>query len=41
MYIIGEVNDIDGASGGFNLHYAWGSGIVAARDIIRKIKESE
>ena len=41
MYIIGEVNDIDGASGGYNLHYAWGSGILAARDIIRKIKESE
>jgi predicted Rossmann fold flavoprotein len=41
MYIIGEVNDIDGASGGYNLHYAWGSGIVAARDIIRKITESE
>ncbi|MDO8963741.1 MAG: aminoacetone oxidase family FAD-binding enzyme [Coriobacteriia bacterium] len=29
LYAAGEVLDIDGRSGGFNLHWAWASGIVA------------
>jgi predicted Rossmann fold flavoprotein len=33
LYIIGEVLDIDGASGGYNLHFAWMSGILAAKAI--------
>ena len=41
MYIIGEVADIDGTSGGYNLHYAWGSGVITANNIARIIKESE
>lgn len=41
MYIIGELADVDGNTGGYNLHYAWSSGIAAATDIARKINESE
>ena len=41
MYIVGELADIDGNSGGYNLHYAWGSGITSAIDIAKKIEESE
>lgn len=33
LYIIGELLDIDGASGGYNLHFAWLSGILAAMAI--------
>jgi len=29
LYAAGEVLDVDGRSGGFNLHWAWASGIVA------------
>ncbi len=29
LFAAGEVLDIDGRSGGFNLHWAWASGIVA------------
>ena len=31
IYVCGEALDVDGACGGFNLHWAWGSGLVAAR----------
>jgi predicted Rossmann fold flavoprotein len=33
LYIVGEVLDIDGSSGGYNLHFAWMSGILAALSI--------
>ena len=33
LYILGELLNVDGRSGGFNLHFAWGSGYVAARAI--------
>jgi len=31
LFAAGEVLDIDGRSGGFNLHWAWASGIVAGQ----------
>ena len=31
LYFTGEVLDIDGDCGGFNLHFAWGSGYIAAQ----------
>lgn len=34
LYIAGECLDIDGRSGGFNLHFAWTSGILAARNAV-------
>ena len=36
LYISGELIDVDGASGGYNLFFAWLSGIVAARSIVNK-----
>ena len=30
LYILGELLDVDGRSGGFNLHFAWGCGFAAA-----------
>lgn len=33
LYIIGEVLDIDGACGGFNLSFAWISGLICANSI--------
>ena len=33
LSIIGEVLDVDGASGGYNLHFAWLSGMIAGRAI--------
>lgn len=29
LYLVGEVLDVDGICGGYNLHFAWGSGIHA------------
>jgi len=36
LFITGELLDVDGQSGGFNLHFAWASGIIAARSIIKE-----
>ncbi len=30
LYVLGELLDVDGRSGGFNLHFAWGCGFTAA-----------
>ena len=31
LYILGEMLNVDGRSGGFNLHFAWGCGYTAAQ----------
>ena len=31
LYVAGELLDLDGDSGGYNLHLAWTSGILAGR----------
>jgi len=36
LYIIGEVLDVTGRLGGFNLHWAWASGYAAAKDLAKK-----
>ena len=33
LYICGEMLNVDGDCGGFNLHFAFGSGIKAAKNI--------
>ncbi len=35
LYVTGELLDADGRSGGFNLHFAWTSGILAGRAAAR------
>lgn len=37
LYAVGEVLDIDGDSGGFNLHFAWASALAAVKSIKEKI----
>ncbi len=36
LYFTGEILDVDGLCGGFNLQFAWSSGILAARDILKR-----
>lgn len=38
LYIIGELVDIDGICGGYNLHWAWTSGIIAGENIIKNFR---
>ncbi|MBF0594592.1 MAG: aminoacetone oxidase family FAD-binding enzyme [Candidatus Omnitrophica bacterium] len=38
LYFAGEVIDVDGRIGGFNLHWAWASAVSAARVIAKKVK---
>lgn len=35
LYLIGEVLDVDGDCGGFNLHWAWASAYAAAKAVTR------
>ena len=37
LYILGELLDVDGICGGYNLHFAFASAYVAANDIISKV----
>lgn len=45
LFAAGEVLDIDGRSGGFNLHWAWASGIVAgeaaARAAVKRLAQHD
>lgn len=36
LYLIGELVDVDGTCGGYNLHWAFASGYYAAKSIIKK-----
>ena len=38
LYFVGETLDCAGSCGGFNLHWAFGSGIAAGRDAARRIQ---
>ena len=38
LYFVGETLDCAGSCGGFNLHWASGSGIAAGRDAVRSLK---
>lgn len=37
LFFAGEVLDVDGRIGGFNLHWAWASGRVAGEAIVKKL----
>lgn len=39
LYLIGEVLDVDGDCGGYNLQFAWSSAYMAARDIVKNVEE--
>ena len=36
LYVTGELLDVDGQSGGFNLHFAWASGWLAAKHLVEE-----
>lgn len=38
FYVLGELLDVDGNCGGYNLHFAFASGVLAAKDILRKVR---
>ena len=38
IYFAGEILDVDGICGGYNLHFAWASGYIAAKAIIKNKK---
>ena len=33
LYFAGEIMDVDGPCGGYNLHFAWSSGIAAGKSV--------
>lgn len=41
LYIGGELLNVDGASGGYNLYFAWLSGVVIGRKIVYEIGENK
>ena len=38
LFVLGEVANVDGTCGGYNLHYAWASAIKASQKIAKDIK---
>ena len=38
IYTCGEILDVDGMCGGYNLHFAYASGYFASQEIIKKLK---
>lgn len=41
LYLAGEVMDVDGDFGGYNLQWAWSSGYVAAKALAKQISEGK
>ena len=41
LYLAGEILDVDGRIGGFNLHWAWASASVVAAGLARAVKPNE
>ena len=37
LYLTGEVLDVDGICGGYNLHWAWATGTIAGKAAANKI----
>ena len=36
LYLVGEILDVDGECGGYNLGFAWLSGILAGIDVSKQ-----
>lgn len=41
LYLLGEALDVDGPCGGYNLHWAWSSGLLAGLDAARFIAKGK
>lgn len=40
VFACGEILNVDGECGGYNLHFAWASGVLAGREAMRRIPDS-
>lgn len=40
LYVVGELLDVTGLLGGYNLHWAWASGMAAARETARSSRQA-
>ena len=40
LYLLGELLDVDGICGGYNLHFAWSTAMIAAKHIFA-VEEGE
>jgi predicted flavoprotein YhiN len=40
LYLVGEVLDVDGDTGGYNLQAAFSTGMLAARSIVQRWQDS-
>ena len=38
LYVVGEALDVDAACGGFNLHWAWASGLLAGWSAAERLR---
>ena len=41
IFLCGEILNVDGPCGGYNLQWAWTSGILAAKGVIKSIEGEE
>ena len=39
LYFAGEITDVDGDCGGYNLHYAFSTGLIAAKNSIKDLNK--
>lgn len=40
LYFAGEILDVDGRIGGFNFQWAWSTGAIAGRSVMKKFNQS-
>ena len=38
LYVAGEALDVDGPCGGYNLHWAWASGLLAGKSAVQRLR---
>ncbi len=41
LFVLGELLDVDGKCGGYNLHFAWSTAMIAAEEIRKRIEEKK
>lgn len=41
LFLLGELLDVDGKCGGYNLHFAWATAMLAAETIVKRMKGEE
>lgn len=41
LFLLGEILDVDGKCGGYNLHFAWATAMLAAETIAGRVKDSD